>query len=69
MTELSRRSLLGGTALAAAERLFCALGGSVLDPAHPATRAFRDIHVMATHWRVQPEPPCEVYGRILLGVD
>ncbi len=62
-------AVISRTALAAAERLFCALGGSVLDPAHPATRAFRDIHVMATHWRVQPEPPCEVYGRILLGVD
>src|SRR5262245_3856879 len=56
-------------ALAAAERLLCALGGSILVAEHPAARALRDIHSVATHWRVQPEPACELYGRVLLGLD
>jgi alkylation response protein AidB-like acyl-CoA dehydrogenase len=56
-------------ALAAAERLFCALGGSLLPVGNAAERAFRDIHAMSSHWRVQPEPAYELYGRVLLGLD
>jgi DNA-binding SARP family transcriptional activator/alkylation response protein AidB-like acyl-CoA dehydrogenase len=57
------------TALSGAERLFRALGGSLLPAGNTAERAFRDIHAMATHWRVQPEPACELHGRVLLGLD
>jgi 3-hydroxy-9,10-secoandrosta-1,3,5(10)-triene-9,17-dione monooxygenase len=62
-------AVLSRSALAAAERLFCALGGSILAAGHPAARALRDIYSVATHWRVQPEPACELYGRVLLGLD
>jgi alkylation response protein AidB-like acyl-CoA dehydrogenase len=62
-------AVLSRNALAAAERLFCALGGSLLPTGNAAQRAFRDIHAMASHWRVQPEPACELYGRVLLGLD
>jgi alkylation response protein AidB-like acyl-CoA dehydrogenase len=62
-------AVISRTALAAAERLFCALGGGLLPSGNPAERAFRDIHAMASHWRVQPEATCEVYGRVLLGLD
>jgi len=62
-------AVISRSAPAAAERLLCALGGSVLVAEHPAARALRDIHSVATHWRVQPEPACELYGRVLLGLD
>jgi hypothetical protein len=29
----------------------------------------RDIHIMASHFRVQPETPCELYGKVLLGLE
>jgi alkylation response protein AidB-like acyl-CoA dehydrogenase len=62
-------AVLSRNALAAAERLFCALGGSLLSTGKTAERIFRDIHAMASHWRVQPEPACELYGRVLLGLE
>lgn len=55
------------TALAAADGLVEALGGSIFRAGHPVERLFRDIHAMATHHRVQPEPACELYGKVLLG--
>jgi len=62
-------AVLSRSALSAAERLFCALGGSLLPAGNAAERTFRDIHAMASHWRIQPEPACELYGRVLLGLD
>lgn len=62
-------AVLSRIALSAAERLFCALGGSLLSTGSAVERAFRDIHAVSSHWRIQPEIPCETYGRILLGLD
>jgi len=62
-------AVISRSALAAAERLLCALGGSILIAEHPTARALRDIYSVATHWRVQPEPACELYGRVLLGLE
>ncbi len=56
------------TALAAADRMFRGLGGSIL-PNGPIEKAFRDIHAMASHFLVQPEIGGELYGRKLLGLE
>jgi alkylation response protein AidB-like acyl-CoA dehydrogenase len=59
-------AIIARTALAAADGLAGALGGSIFRAGHPIERLFRDVHAMATHHRVQPEPPCELYGKVLL---
>jgi alkylation response protein AidB-like acyl-CoA dehydrogenase len=59
-------AIIARTALTAADALVAALGGSVLRAGHPIERQFRDAHSMATHFRVQPEPACEMYGKVLL---
>jgi 3-hydroxy-9,10-secoandrosta-1,3,5(10)-triene-9,17-dione monooxygenase len=59
-------AIIARTALAAADDLVAALGGSVFRAGHPIERLFRDTHSMATHFRVQPEPACEMYGKVLL---
>lgn len=59
-------AIISRTALAAADSLAGALGGSVLRAGHPVERLLRDIHAMATHYRVLPEPACELYGKVLL---
>ena len=59
-------AMIARTALAAADSLVRALGGSVLRAGHPVERLFRDIHATATHFRVQPEPACELYGKVML---
>ena len=61
-------AIIARTALAAADSLVRALGGSVFRAGHPIERSFRDIHVVATHFRVQPEPACELYGKVLMEV-
>jgi 3-hydroxy-9,10-secoandrosta-1,3,5(10)-triene-9,17-dione monooxygenase len=61
-------AIIARTALAAADSLVRALGGSVFRAGHPIERLFRDIHAVATHFRVQPEPACELYGKVLLEV-
>ena len=61
-------AMLSRTALAAADELVSALGGRVLASESSIQRAFRDIHAMASHFRVQPEGPCESFGRVLLGL-
>jgi alkylation response protein AidB-like acyl-CoA dehydrogenase len=61
-------AIIARTALAAADSLVRALGGSVFRMGHPIERLFRDIHAVATHFRVQPEPACELYGKVLLEV-
>jgi 3-hydroxy-9,10-secoandrosta-1,3,5(10)-triene-9,17-dione monooxygenase len=60
-------AIIARTALAASDSLVSALGGSILRAGHPIERLFRDIHSVATHHRVQPEPACELYGKVLLG--
>ncbi len=60
-------AIIARTALAAADQLLSALGTSALASGLPAERAWRDIHTMASHFRVQPEPACELYGNVLLG--
>jgi alkylation response protein AidB-like acyl-CoA dehydrogenase len=57
------------TALVAADSLVRMLGGAVLRTGHPLERSFRDIHAVATHFRVQLEPACELYGNVLLDVE
>jgi 3-hydroxy-9,10-secoandrosta-1,3,5(10)-triene-9,17-dione monooxygenase len=57
------------TALAAATGLIEALGGSIFRAGHPLERLFRDLHVMATHHRVRPEPAYELYGKVLLQAE
>lgn len=62
-------AIIARTALTATDHLLSALGTSALTSGLPAERALRDIHTMASHFRVQPEPACELYGRVLLGLD
>jgi 3-hydroxy-9,10-secoandrosta-1,3,5(10)-triene-9,17-dione monooxygenase len=62
-------ALISRTALAAADRMFNAIGGSLLPSGAPLERCFRDIHAMASHFLLQPEPAAELYGRTLLGLD
>jgi alkylation response protein AidB-like acyl-CoA dehydrogenase len=62
-------ALISRTALAAADSLLSALGTTALASGTPAERALRDIHTMASHFRVQPEPACELYGKVLLGLE
>jgi 3-hydroxy-9,10-secoandrosta-1,3,5(10)-triene-9,17-dione monooxygenase len=59
-------AMISHTALAAADGLMRALGGSVFRAGHPIERLSRDIYMMATHHRVQPAPACELYGKVLL---
>jgi alkylation response protein AidB-like acyl-CoA dehydrogenase len=59
-------AVIARTALDAADTLVEALGGSVFRAGHPIERIFRDVHTMATHHRVQPEPAYELYGKVLL---
>jgi alkylation response protein AidB-like acyl-CoA dehydrogenase len=56
-------------ALICAQRLFAAVGGSILPEGTRVERLFRDIHAMSTHFLLQPEPISEAYGRLLLGLD
>lgn len=56
-------------ALSSAQRLFAALGGSLLPEGTRIERLFRDIHAMSSHFLLQPEPISEAYGRLLLGLE
>ncbi|TPK91502.1 acyl-CoA dehydrogenase family protein [Mesorhizobium sp. B2-4-17] len=56
-------------ALAEAQRMFAALGGSILPTGTRVERLFRDIHAMSSHLLLQPEPVGEAYGRLLLGLE
>lgn len=56
-------------ALGSAQRLFAALGGSLLPEGTRIERLFRDIHAMSSHFLLQPEPISEAYGRLLLGLE
>lgn len=56
-------------ALTSAQRLFAALGGSLLPEGTRIERLFRDIHAMSSHFLLQPEPIAEAFGRLLLGLE
>ena len=56
-------------ALSSTQRLFAALGGSLLPEGTRIERLFRDIHAMSSHFLLQPEPIAEAYGRLLLGLE
>jgi len=56
-------------ALSSAQRLFAALGGSLLPEGTRIERLFRDIHAMSSHFLLQPDPISEAYGRLLLGLE
>ncbi|MFZ0686222.1 MAG: acyl-CoA dehydrogenase family protein [Terriglobales bacterium] len=56
-------------AMDAAQRMFSAMGGSLLPCNTRAERLFRDFHAMSSHLLLQPEIIGEAYGRLLLGLE
>jgi 3-hydroxy-9,10-secoandrosta-1,3,5(10)-triene-9,17-dione monooxygenase len=64
-----RIAMAGRLALNAAQRMFSALGGSLLPSNSRAERLFRDLHAMSSHMLLQPENIGEAYGRLLLGLE
>ena len=64
-----RLAMAGRFALAAAQKMFSALGGSLLPTGSRAERLFRDLHAMSSHFLLQPDAIGEAYGRLLLGLD
>jgi len=56
-------------ALAAAHKMFSAMGGSLLPTGSRAERLFRDLQAMSSHFLLQPDAIGEAYGRLLLGLD
>ena len=56
-------------ALASAQRMFAAVGGSLLPEGTRVERLFRDIHAMSSHFLLQSEPIAELYGRLVLGLE
>lgn len=64
-----RIALAARLALSAAQRMFSAMGGSLLPSDSRAERLFRDLHAMSSHLLLQPEIIGEAYGRLLLGLE
>ncbi len=64
-----RLAIAARMALATAQKMFSALGGSLLPTGSRAERLFRDLHAMSSHFLLQPEAVGEAYGRLLLGLD
>ncbi len=64
-----RLAIAARLALAAAQKMFSGLGGSLLPTGSRAERLFRDLHAMSSHFLLQPDAIGEAYGRILLGLD
>ncbi|MFC3231291.1 acyl-CoA dehydrogenase family protein [Marinibaculum pumilum] len=56
-------------ALAEAQRMFAALGGSLLPAGSRIERQFRDLHAMSSHFLLQPDSIDAAYGSLLLGLD
>lgn len=56
-------------ALAEAQAMFAAVGGSLLPMGTRIERLFRDIHAMSSHFLLQPDSIGEAYGRLLLGLE
>jgi len=64
-----RIAVSAGMALSAAQKMFSAMGGSLLPSGSRAERLFRDLHSMSSHLLLQPEIIGEAYGRLLLGLE
>ncbi len=62
----TRFAVASRLALQTTQRLFAALGGSVLPSGTRIERLFRDVHAMSSHMLLQPEAIGEPYGRLLL---
>ena len=56
-------------ALDAGQKMFSAMGGSLLPSNSRAERLFRDFHAMSSHLLLQPDSIGEAYGRLLLGLE
>ena len=56
-------------AVAEAQRMFAALGGSLLPAGTRIERQFRDLHAMSSHFLLQPDSIDAAYGCLLLGQD
>ncbi|MEQ9639865.1 MAG: acyl-CoA dehydrogenase family protein [Alphaproteobacteria bacterium] len=54
--------------LETANRLFAAVGGSLLPADSRIGRLMRDLHAMSSHFLLQPEPIGQAQGRALLGL-
>jgi alkylation response protein AidB-like acyl-CoA dehydrogenase len=57
------------TAVASCQRMFSAMGGSILPSGSRAERLLRDFYAMSSHLLLQMESIGEAYGRLLLGMD
>ena len=64
-----RVALSSRIALAEAQTLFAAVGGSLLPRGTRMERLFRDLHAMSSHFLLQPDAIGEAYGRLLLGLE
>ncbi len=64
-----RLAIAARLALTSAQKMFSAMGGSLLPHGSRAERLFRDLHAMSTHFLLQPEAIGEAYGRLLLGLE
>lgn len=62
----TRFAVASRLALQTTQRLFAALGGSVLPSGTRIERLFRDVHAMSSHMLLQPDVIGEPYGRLLL---
>jgi len=62
----TRFAVASRLALQITQRLFAALGGSVLPAGTRIERLFRDVHAMSSHMLLQPDAIGEPYGRLLL---
>ncbi len=62
----TRIAVASRLALQTTQRLFAALGGSVLPSGTRIERLFRDVHAMSSHMLLQPDAIGEPYGRLLL---
>lgn len=56
------------TAIAACTQLIQTCGGAILQQG-PLERRYRDVNGMASHFLLQPEVGCELYGKTLYGIE
>lgn len=64
-----RLAVTAQLALAAAHKMFAAMGGSLLPMGSRAERLFRDLQAMSSHFLLRTDAIGETYGRLLLGLD
>lgn len=65
----ARIALCAQQALKVSQTVFHAVGGAILPAPSRLERGLRDIHGMASHFLLQPDPTGEIHGRVLLGLD